>query len=96
MAFGLFFCIKLYKPLHNSIFCCTFAVAKLCTMMKRFLFFLLPVMAVMLNACKGGEEPRVKTAEATIEAKGGVYTLSNGVQIVVPEGAVSENTSIKV
>lgn len=81
--------------MHNSIFCCTFALAKLCAM-RRILFFLLPIMAVVLNACKGGEEPRVKTAEATIEAKGGVYTLSNGVQLVVPAGAVDANTTVKV
>ena len=64
--------------------------------MKRFLFFLLPIMAVMLSACQGGEEPRVKTAEATITPEGGVYPLSNGVQVVVPDGAVSANTTIKV
>ena len=73
---------------------CNFAAAKFWKPMKNKVFFLLATV-VVLCACKGGEEPRVKTAEATITPEAGVYTLSNGVQIVVPEGAVSENTTIR-
>ncbi len=75
---------------------CEYFHSKVFDTMRRILFFLLPVMAVMLSACQGGEEPRVKTSEATIAAEGGVYTLANGVQLVVPAGAVSESTTVQV
>ena len=66
--------------------------------MKRILFYLLLVVALVFTGCKprGGDEPQQNTSQSQIKPEGGVYKLDNGVTIVVPAGAVSEATEVKV
>ena len=51
---------------------------------------------VAMVGCKGDEEPQIKTAEVTISTEGGSYELSNGVQLVVPAGAVNAPEKVTV
>ncbi len=62
--------------------------------MKKFLLLL--AAAGMMIACGGGNEPTVKSATAKVTSEGGEYTLSNGVTLIVPSGAVSGTTEVKV
>ncbi len=66
--------------------------------MKRILFYHLLVVALVFTGCKprGGDEPQQNTSQSQIKPEGGVYKLDNGVTIVVPAGAVSEATEVKV
>ncbi|MBO7456970.1 MAG: hypothetical protein J6T71_04000 [Paludibacteraceae bacterium] len=62
--------------------------------MKKILLLL--AVAGMMIACGGGNEPAVKSATAKVTPEGGKYELSNGVTLIVPSGAVSGTTEVKV
>lgn len=65
--------------------------------MKKFFLFagLFISLAVIFTACNGNE-PQPQSAQAQLTPEGGVFPLNNGVQLVVPAGAVSENVQVKV
>ena len=54
------------------------------------------VLTAIMSSCNSGNDPQNKTSQTQLTPEGGVYTLTNGVTLVVPAGAVDENTTIKV
>lgn len=61
--------------------------------MKKLIILCLATLAFIACSSNGPQQP---TAKAQLQPEGGVFNLSNGVSIVVPQGAVSSPTEVTV
>ena len=65
-------------------------------MIQRFIRGAVLSLSILLSACGGGSDEAPSEASATIGAAGGTLNGPDGVQLIVPAGALAQDTTLRI